>query len=262
MYVTHCRSRDAFSDALWLVSQVDPARTVNIFIDLIQRHEQSFYSFVHKVHSKGEGLFTNLMRWIELFLTLLRDGVGERMSLEFLLPHTGEERSEILREVDTVALYHYKLKVAYEAKLRKRFGRTQGMNDADAEDEATAALVNGVVRDLSFGDVVEGDADDLAAQEADDDEDEDSSDEYESGSGSSSGGSSDDYDDDDDSDEDVDREDSSAGSDTEGDGTPHPGHAVPAAVARAHTIAHSPVKLHPAPSPSTHASTAMTPWPG
>ena len=72
-----------------------------------------------------------------------------------------------MSEVDAVALYHYKLKVAYEDRVRKRFGRTQGMNDADAEDEVAAELVNGVVKDLSFGELVQGDADDLAAEETD-----------------------------------------------------------------------------------------------
>lgn len=196
------------------VSQTDPARTVQIFIDLIQRHEQAFYSFVHKVHSKGEGLFTDLMRWIELFLTLMREGLGERMSLEFLLPHTGPERENIMREVDEIALYHYKLKVAYEAKLRRRFGRTQGMNDADAEDEAAAQLVNGVVRDLSFGDLVKGDAEDLAAQETDE-EDDSSDEEYSSDSGSSSSGS-------DETDSDESKTASESGGETERDGTPHP----------------------------------------
>ncbi|PCH41007.1 hypothetical protein WOLCODRAFT_131649 [Wolfiporia cocos MD-104 SS10] len=161
------------------LSQQDPAKTVQIFIDLIKRHEQQFYSFVHKVHSKGEGLFSSLMHWIERFLALMRDGLGERISVEFLLPHTGTEREEIVKEIDAVALYHYKLKVAYEDKVRKRFGRTQGLSDADAEDEVTAEMVNGVVRDLSFGDLVQGDADDLAAQETDS-EDESSEEEYSS----------------------------------------------------------------------------------
>ncbi|KAI0698586.1 hypothetical protein BC835DRAFT_1532951 [Cytidiella melzeri] len=155
------------------LSQQDPASTVQIFIDLIQRHEQSFYNFVHKVHSKGEGLFDSLMRWIELFLTLMREGLGESISLEFLLPHTGQEREEIMREVDEVARYHYLLKVAYEDKVRRRFGRSQGQSEADAEDEAAAEMVNGIVSDLSFGDLVKGDADELAA-EASDEEDEDS----------------------------------------------------------------------------------------
>lgn len=159
------------------------------FIDLVQRHEQAFYSFVHKVHSKGEGLFDNLMRWIELFLTVVREGLGEPISLEFLLPHTGKDRVDILAEVDAVALYHYKLKVAYEEKLRRRFGKTQGNTDADAADEATQALVQGVVGEISFGELVTGDAADLAAEEEDESEDEDSSEyetETESGSEESS----------------------------------------------------------------------------
>jgi len=32
------------------LGQMDSHRTVQVFIDLIGRHEQSFYHFVHKVH--------------------------------------------------------------------------------------------------------------------------------------------------------------------------------------------------------------------
>ncbi|KAF8195865.1 hypothetical protein K438DRAFT_1826650 [Mycena galopus ATCC 62051] len=163
----------------------DPTRTVKAFIDLIERHEQAFYSFVHKVHSKGEGLFDSLMRWIELFLTVVREGLGEPLSLEFLLPHTGKERQDILTEVDKVASYHYKLKVIYEDKLRRRFGRVQAnvlQNEADAEDEATQALVNGVAEEITFGELIQGDAVDLAAEETDEESDESSDIESSSGS--------------------------------------------------------------------------------
>jgi len=175
-------------DSVEELSQEDPHATVQAFINLVRRHEQSFYHFVHKVHSKGEGLFNSLMQWIELFLTLVREGLGEPISLEFLLPHTGQERTEIMAEVDKVALYHYKLKVLYEDKLRKRFGRAQGksaQSEADAEDEATQALVNSVVGEISFGELVSGDAIDLAAEETDEEEsssEEYSSSEYETGS--------------------------------------------------------------------------------
>ncbi|RXW25250.1 hypothetical protein EST38_g604 [Candolleomyces aberdarensis] len=167
------------------LSSEDPYRTVQEFVNLIQRHEQSFYRFVHNVHSKGEGLFDSLMRWIELFLTVIREGLGAPFSLEFLLPHGAtQERREILEEVDKVALYHYKLKVLYEDKLRRRFGKAQHANgeaEADAEDEAAREMVNGVIGELSFGELVKGDADDLAAAETDEEDDETSSD-YESDS--------------------------------------------------------------------------------
>ncbi|KAF8621653.1 hypothetical protein AX15_007669 [Amanita polypyramis BW_CC] len=181
------------NDLIRTVEQVEelshegPQRTVQVFIDLVQRHEQSFYYFVHKVHAKGEGLFDSLMHWIELFISVLREGLGEPISLDFLLPHTGEERQEIMEEVDKVALYHYKLKVLHEDKLRRRFGRAQGQNETDAEDEATEALVNDAVGEISLGELVRADADDLAAEESDS---EGNSSEYETYSSGEDTGSS------------------------------------------------------------------------
>ncbi len=163
-----------------LVSQEDPQQTVQIFIDLIERHEQSFYYFVHKVHSKGEGLFSGLMRWVELFLDVVREGLGEAIGLEFILPHTGDERGEIMSEIDQVALYHYKLKVAHESKLRRRFGRAGGA-DMGGDDETARNIMNGVVRDVSFGDLMRTDMLDVAAEEEDDSDDSyESSSEFES----------------------------------------------------------------------------------
>ncbi|KAI9467206.1 hypothetical protein BJY52DRAFT_1142394 [Lactarius psammicola] len=170
------------------LSQEDPQQTVQIFIDLIQRHEQSFYYFVHKVHSKGEGLFSGLMRWTERFLDVVRNGIGEPISLEFILPHAGEEHRAIMKEIDEVALYHYKLKVQHESKVRRRFGRAGGA-DVAGEDPAMQDVVNGFMHDVSFGDLMREDAMDMAAEEEDSDDSEESSGEYESVTGDSETGS-------------------------------------------------------------------------
>jgi hypothetical protein len=142
---------------------------------------------VHKVHSKGEGLFNGLMRWIELFLTVVREGLAESsspISLEYLLPHSGEARRNIIQEVDEVAKYHYKLKVQYEERLRRRFGKAQqaqaAASEADREDVATQALVEGVVSEISFGDLVQGDANDAAAEDEEDEESDEEFDESDS----------------------------------------------------------------------------------
>ncbi|KAG2118724.1 uncharacterized protein F5147DRAFT_666518 [Suillus discolor] len=166
------------------MSEEDPQATVQTFIDLVGRHEQAFYSFVHKVHANGKGLFENLMQWIEKFLTVVREGLGSPVSLEWLLPHGGQERTNMVNEIDEVARYHYKLKIAHEEKVRRRFTRAQGHNDADAEDEATQALVHSVVGEINFGELVQSDALDLAAEETDDESDESSS-EYETESSGS-----------------------------------------------------------------------------
>ncbi|KKA30658.1 hypothetical protein TD95_002667 [Thielaviopsis punctulata] len=52
----------------------DPNQTVQAFIDLCQRHEHNFYKFVHEVHIHDNGLFTQLMGWVEGILEFLRKG--------------------------------------------------------------------------------------------------------------------------------------------------------------------------------------------
>ncbi|KAI4591951.1 hypothetical protein KJ359_012026 [Pestalotiopsis sp. 9143b] len=63
--VDKCREEDA---------SADPNQTVQAFIDLCARHEHNFYKFVHEVHTHDNGLFTQLMGWIEGILEFLRQG--------------------------------------------------------------------------------------------------------------------------------------------------------------------------------------------
>lgn len=191
------------------MSQSDPSSTVQAFIDLVNRHEQSFYSFVHKVHSKGQGLFDNLMKWIERFLTAIREGIGasnpgegSKMVLETVLPAGGEERARIMEEVDKVIHWHYLNKIAHEERLRTRFRRAQkgAEMDADAEDEATQVLINGVAREFNFSELATANAEELAAEESDEDDED-----------------SDDYDDDDDESDDDGSEYETDSDEVEGD---------------------------------------------
>ena len=127
------------------------------------------------------------MKWIELFLTIVREGLKEPISLEYLLPHTGKERDEIMNEVDKVALYHYKLKVLYENKLRRRFGSANGQSQADA-DEATQTLINGFVGEINLGELTK-DTIDMEAEVSDDEvTDEEESSSEESSTSESTGG--------------------------------------------------------------------------
>ncbi|WVQ97012.1 hypothetical protein IAU59_004122 [Kwoniella sp. CBS 9459] len=163
------------------LSQEDPQRTVQTFIDLVQRHEQSFYSFVHNVHSKGQGLFDSLMAWIELFLNYARTGLPQPMDLEFILPASDEARREVMREVDSVAEYHYKLKVAHEEKIRRRFrsagsGAPGGGGGAGAIGEngnEEAALLDSVMASLSIGETAVAEGGEIADEESEEDEEED-----------------------------------------------------------------------------------------
>ncbi|GAA5978325.1 hypothetical protein JCM11641_004657 [Rhodosporidiobolus odoratus] len=140
----------------------DPQRTVQIFVDLVARHEARFYHFVHQVHSKGEGLFDNLMSWIELFINFVRDGLPSPVSLDFLLPVGGKEREEVLAEVDDLVEYHRKLKAAHHERMKKRMVKGQD-NDKDAD----AAFVTGVMENLHIGGVMD-DVNDVEAEGSED----------------------------------------------------------------------------------------------
>lgn len=64
----------------------DPNQTVQAFIDLCARHEDSFYKFVHEVHIHDDGLFVSLMGWLEGILAFLRMGPkGGALDMNMLL---------------------------------------------------------------------------------------------------------------------------------------------------------------------------------
>lgn len=186
------------------LSQTDPTQTVQAFVDLVGRHEQAFYTFVHNVHSKGAGLFDGLMRWVERFLTIARDGVGAdtavekavyKISLETLLPAGDEERAAILEEVDKVARYHYALKVVHEERVRRQFWRSEAGGEkgsGEDADVATArqaeAFAHSVAREIGIGDFTSGSENEFSAgtdgedDEDDEDDEEDETDDEEDSS--------------------------------------------------------------------------------
>ncbi|CEH12080.1 Membrane coat complex Retromer, subunit VPS5/SNX1, Sorting nexins, and related PX domain-containing proteins [Ceraceosorus bombacis] len=147
------------------LSYVDPQRTVQVFIDLVGRHEGRFYHFVHEVHSKGSGLFDGLMHWIELFINFVRgpdeepngsaSAKGERVidlttpkayqqsfqpqqpkgtltrrgvgqvDLEICMPAGGAERRAALAEIDAIVVHAYRIKMVRELKLRRRLANKE-----------------------------------------------------------------------------------------------------------------------------------------
>ncbi|GAA5879573.1 hypothetical protein JCM3774_000289 [Rhodotorula dairenensis] len=140
----------------------DPQQVVSLFADLVARHENRFYHFVHSVHSKGEGLFDNLMAWIELFINFVRDGLPSPVSLDFLLPVGGQEREQVLAEVDAIVEYHRKLKLAHHERMKKRL-----VKGVDNDKDVDAAFVAGVMQNLHIDGVMD-DVHDVEAEASDD----------------------------------------------------------------------------------------------
>ena len=168
----------------------DTRRTVQAFVDLVQRHEQLFYSFVFQVHTKGADLFGGLIRWLERLINFVRVpsashseadarryGLGA-VDLESCLPAGTAERERLMAEVDAVVHDTYRRKLLREIKVRRRLTK-QTVKEAGASPAETRsaddAFVGAVADQLGFEGLVTGQAADLdvAESESDDTSDDD-----------------------------------------------------------------------------------------
>ena len=181
------------------VSYTNPQATVQVFMDLVARHEARFYNFVHQVHSKGSGLFDGLMHWIELFINFVRGSgtsatVSERqgigaVDLEVCLPAGQEARKSAMHEIDQLVVFAYRQKLLREVKLRRRLAEKEVEAAADRLLNkgpkaglglgSDAAFLEAVVDNLGVGDMFTGEMEDVEAEVDDEDEDDEDDEEDE-----------------------------------------------------------------------------------
>ncbi|KAF9109728.1 hypothetical protein BGX27_007262 [Mortierella sp. AM989] len=50
--------------------------TATLYLNLVRKHLPSFYKFVHAVHKQDDGIFHDLLEWIESVITFMRTGYG------------------------------------------------------------------------------------------------------------------------------------------------------------------------------------------
>ncbi|PQE04317.1 PX domain-containing protein [Rutstroemia sp. NJR-2017a BBW] len=124
--VDKCREQD-FS--------ADPNQTVQAFIDLCQRHEHNFYKFVHEVHTHDNGLFTQLMGWIEGILEFLRHGPkGGKLDMNALV--TGAvsinqlDKDVAVTEINQLITWQEARKKWHSDKTRQKMAAEGGSADA------------------------------------------------------------------------------------------------------------------------------------
>lgn len=109
----------------------DPNQTVQAFIDLCHRHEDNFYKFVHEVHIHDNGLFEQLMGWLEGILHFLRQGPKAGPLDMNELFHKAVEDGVIneqlaKQEIDSLIKWHAARKSWHEKKTRQKMAKTAG----------------------------------------------------------------------------------------------------------------------------------------
>ncbi|KAI1105271.1 succinate flavoprotein subunit [Jackrogersella minutella] len=166
LVVEKCRDQDA---------SADPNQTVQAFIDLCQRHEHNFYKFVHEVHTHDNGLFTQLMGWIEGILEFLRKGpAGGALDINALfeggVASGSLNKEEAIREVNELIAWQEARKKWHHDKTRQKMaaegsaGIDTGMPGMASFTASDFGLNDMDLEDMSYDDG----SDDEAEAEAED----------------------------------------------------------------------------------------------
>ncbi|KAF2662724.1 hypothetical protein K491DRAFT_584733 [Lophiostoma macrostomum CBS 122681] len=115
----------------------DPNQTVQAFIDLCARHEDNFYKFVHEVHKHDNGLFDQLMGWLEDILEFLRHGPrgGGKLDMNALfqggLDSAAIDRSKAIREINSLIKWQTARKRWHQDKTRQKMASGGGDEPGD-----------------------------------------------------------------------------------------------------------------------------------
>ncbi|KAH8820347.1 hypothetical protein F5884DRAFT_816207 [Xylogone sp. PMI_703] len=162
--VEKCREQDV---------STDPNQTVQAFIDLCQRHEHNFYKFVHEVHTHDNGLFGQLMGWIEGILDFLRNGPsGGKLDMNALVSgalSVGQlDKEKAIEEIDKLIAWQEARKKWHQDKTRQKMAAEGG----SAVEPVPGALS---FQSSDFG-LDEMDLQDMNYDEDDESSDEDSQD--------------------------------------------------------------------------------------
>lgn len=163
-----CRDQDA---------SADPNQTVQAFIDLCARHEHNFYKFVHEVHTHDNGLFTQLMGWIEGILEFLRHGPKNgklNMNALFEGGVSGGvlEKEKAIAEIDSLIAWQEARKKWHNDKTRQKMA-AEGQVGGDmvppglAFKSADFGLDDGDLEDMNYDDGSEEEAEAEAEDELD-----------------------------------------------------------------------------------------------
>jgi hypothetical protein len=115
----------------------DPNQTVQAFIDLCARHEHNFYKFVHEVHNHDNGLFDQLMGWLEGILEFLRHGPrgGGKLDMNALFQGGMDSKiidgNKAIREINSLIKWQTARKKWHSDKTRQKMASGGGDEHGD-----------------------------------------------------------------------------------------------------------------------------------
>ncbi|KAF2682672.1 hypothetical protein K458DRAFT_390594 [Lentithecium fluviatile CBS 122367] len=156
----------------------DPNQTVQSFIDLCARHEDNFYKFVHEVHLHDNGLFDQLMGWLEGILEFLRHGPGGGGKLDMNALFQGGmdsgtiDKEKAIREINSLIKWQTARKKWHQDKTRQKMASGGGEEPGDMMGGMAGFKTSDFgLNELDLQDLELDDDGDDESEESDDDED-------------------------------------------------------------------------------------------
>lgn len=112
----------------------DVSNTIQLFINLVERHEQHFYEFVHNVHSQeASKVFDELIQYVDKLFTFVAHGIPGKIDINHSIERSGAKDLEGLeQEVNSICDYRYKQKM-YHFERTKRKLMLQSSSNATSE---------------------------------------------------------------------------------------------------------------------------------
>lgn len=128
-----------------LPADLDVTDTIQLFIDLVQRHEQNFYEFVHNVHSQeASKVFDELIQYLDKLFTFVAQGIPGKIDIWHSVEKvvSKQELPALEQEIDAICQYRYQQKMYHFERQRRKLmihhhqaggGTTEGLAKISAE---------------------------------------------------------------------------------------------------------------------------------
>jgi hypothetical protein len=134
---------------------------------LCQRHEHNFYKFVHEVHTHDNGLFTQLMGWIEGILEFLRKGptngtLNVNALFEGGIGTSAVDKEKAIAEINALIAWQEARKKWHNDKTRQKMAA-----EGQASDDAMPSTLHFKSSDFGLDDE---DLEDMAYDDGSDEE--------------------------------------------------------------------------------------------
>lgn len=162
-----------FSTALPIT---DVRNTVQPFIQLIERHENNFYRFVHSVHSQDTShLFDDLLAYIDKLFSMMSSGLPGKVDMAKLVQENLNEQQyvQLKEEINKLCNYHLQRKIRHLQRTRRKVLEGTGITSEleigteQSALELAAAEGNsmGVIEDMEELDFISDGSDGSDAEE-------------------------------------------------------------------------------------------------